>query len=154
MNIAGNVLSLNSVITIVHCKYIIVNADDMKLVLDIDAKIGLNYFGLIDVPDCPASAATTHYLYAAPASSTTAAAASPSLSLSTTTSLPLSGAVRVSICQITDIRVLVWFTKLVLEKQKEKQKKEKKKKKKKKWKKKKEREKKNDNNNKDDNNDD
>ncbi|EAS34271.2 uncharacterized protein CIMG_13450 [Coccidioides immitis RS] len=97
-----------------------------------NTKIGLNYFGLIDVSDCPVSAVTICCLYAAPALSTTVAAAPPPLPLLTTVSLSLSGTVRVSVCQMMNIRASVQFTKLVLEKQKKKKEKKKKKKKKKK----------------------
>ncbi|EAS37587.2 uncharacterized protein CIMG_12599 [Coccidioides immitis RS] len=122
--------NIGSVMAMAHCKHITVNTDDMKLVLGISTKIGLNYFGLIDVPDCPVSAATTCCLCAASASPTTAAA-----------SLPFSGAIRVSACQMVSIRAPVWFTKLVLEEQKEKKEEEK------------EREKKNDDDDEDDDND-
>ncbi|EAS30365.3 uncharacterized protein CIMG_12995 [Coccidioides immitis RS] len=115
----------------VHCKHITVNANDMKLVLGISAKIRSNYFSLIDVPDHPAPAATTCCLCAASTLPTTAAISLPSL-----------GAVRISACQMVGIRASVQFTKLVLEKQKEEEKKEKK------------REKKNNNDNEDDDDDD
>ncbi|EAS27172.3 uncharacterized protein CIMG_12586 [Coccidioides immitis RS] len=134
----------------VHCKCVMVNTNNIKLVLGIGAKIRLNYFGLIDAPDYPTPAATTHCLHAVSVLPTTAATASPPSSLSTTVFLSFPGAVRVSVCQMTDIRAPVWFTKLVLEKQKEK----KEKKKKKKWKKKKKREKEDDNDDKDDDDDD
>ncbi|EFW13774.1 conserved hypothetical protein [Coccidioides posadasii str. Silveira] len=101
------------------------------LVLDIGAKIRLNYFGLINVPDCPASAATICCLYTVSALSTTAATALSSLPLSITVFLSFSDAVRVSVCQMMGIRAPVWFIKLVLEKQKKKKKEKKKKKKKK-----------------------
>ncbi|KMU92354.1 hypothetical protein CIHG_10150, partial [Coccidioides immitis H538.4] len=71
------------------------------LVLGISAKIGLNYFGLIDMPDCSAPAATTCHLHAAPAPPTTAAAAPPPPPPPTTASLPPPGAIRVSACQMT-----------------------------------------------------
>ncbi|EAS37500.3 uncharacterized protein CIMG_12618 [Coccidioides immitis RS] len=98
---------------------ILINADDMKLVLDISAKIRSNYFGLIDVPDHSTPAATTHHLHAAPVLPTTAAAF-----------LPPSSTIRVSTHQMTGIRASVWFTKLVLEKQEKEEKKKKKRKKK------------------------
>ncbi|KMU92439.1 hypothetical protein CIHG_10307 [Coccidioides immitis H538.4] len=101
-----------------HCKCITVNANDMKLVLGISAKIRSNYFSPIDAPDCPAPAATTCHLHAAPTPPTTAAA-----------SLPSFGAVRVSACQMAGIRAPVWFTKPVLEEQKEKKEKKKERKK-------------------------
>ncbi|EAS35383.3 uncharacterized protein CIMG_12846 [Coccidioides immitis RS] len=113
MNIAG------SVMVMAYCKHITVNTDDIKLILDISAKIRLNYFSPIDVSDCSASAATTCHLHAVSTSSTT-----------TAIFLPSPGTIRVSVCQITDIRAPVWFTKPVLEKQKEKKKEKKKKKKK------------------------
>ncbi|KMU92307.1 hypothetical protein CIHG_10050 [Coccidioides immitis H538.4] len=101
----------------VHYKCVIVNINNIKLILSISAKIKSNYFSSINISDYPISAATTHHLYTAPIPPTTAAAA-PSLPLPlTTASLPLSGAIRVSACQM-----------LVLEKQKEKKKKKKKKK--------------------------
>ncbi|EAS28665.3 uncharacterized protein CIMG_13345 [Coccidioides immitis RS] len=117
-----------SIMAMMHCKHITVNADDMKLVLDINAKIELNYFSLINVPDHSAPAATTYCLYAAPAPPTTAAAALPPLPPSTTASLPLSGTVRVFTCQMVSIRAPVWFTKPVLEEQEKKKEKKKKKK--------------------------
>ncbi|EAS37556.3 uncharacterized protein CIMG_12612 [Coccidioides immitis RS] len=116
-----------SVMAMVHCKHIMVNTNNMKLILGISTKIGLNYFSPINVPDHPAPAATTHHLCAAPALPTTTAATPPPPPLSTTTSLPPPGAVRVSAHQMAGIRAPVWFTKLVLEEQKEKEEKEKKK---------------------------
>ncbi|EAS30184.3 uncharacterized protein CIMG_13156 [Coccidioides immitis RS] len=113
-----------SVMAMAHCKCVMVNADDMKLVLGIGAKIGLNYFSLIDAPDHPASAATTCCLHAAPALPTTAAAAPPPPPPPTTTSLSPPGAVRVSTCQMAGIRAPVQFTKLVLEEQEEEEKEE------------------------------
>ncbi|EAS35537.3 uncharacterized protein CIMG_12827 [Coccidioides immitis RS] len=112
----------------VHYKCITVNTNNMKLVLSISAKIRLNYFSLIDAPDHPTPAITTHCLHAAPILSTTAAAASPPPPLSTTTSLPPPGTIRVFACQIAGIRAPVWFTKLVLEEQEEEEKEKKKKK--------------------------
>ncbi|KMU92552.1 hypothetical protein CIHG_10359 [Coccidioides immitis H538.4] len=114
-----------------HHKHITVNADDMKLVLGIGAKIRSNYFSLIDVPDHSAPAATTCYLHATSALPTTA-----------TAFLPSPGTVRISTCQMAGIRAPVWFTKLVLEEQEEEEKKKKK------------REKKDNNDDEDDNDDD
>ncbi|EAS30454.1 uncharacterized protein CIMG_13003 [Coccidioides immitis RS] len=115
----------------VHCKYIMVNTNNMKLVLDISAKIKLNYFSLINASDCPAPAVITCHLCAAPAPPTTTAAALPPLPLPIITFLPLPGTVRVSTCQMVGIRASVQFTKLVLEEQEEQEKEKKKKKEKK-----------------------
>ncbi|KMU74191.1 hypothetical protein CISG_10190 [Coccidioides immitis RMSCC 3703] len=120
--------NIGSVMAMAHCKHVMVNTNNMKLVLGISAKIRLNYFSLIDVPDYPAPAATTCCLHAAPTLPTTAAAASPPPSPPTTVSLPPPGTVRVSACQMAGIRAPVWFTKLVLEEQEEEKKKKKKKK--------------------------
>ncbi|EAS37574.3 uncharacterized protein CIMG_12604 [Coccidioides immitis RS] len=141
-----------------HYKYIIVNADNIKLILDISAMTESNYFSLIDVSDCPASAAPISAtiiccLCSASAPSTTPATAPPPLPSLTTTSLSLSSANRVSTCQMVGIRAPVWFTKPVLEEQKEEKKKKKKKKKREKKKRKKKKEKENDDNNKNNNND-
>ncbi|KMU92708.1 hypothetical protein CIHG_10495 [Coccidioides immitis H538.4] len=119
-----------SVMAIMHCKCIMINADNMKLVLGISTKIRSNYFDLIDVPDCSAPAAIICCLHAVSALLTTAATTPPPPPLPITAFLPPSGAVRVSACQMADIRAPVWFTKLVLEEQEE-EKKEKKKRKKK-----------------------
>ncbi|EFW17710.1 conserved hypothetical protein [Coccidioides posadasii str. Silveira] len=73
--------------------------------------------------------ACCHHLHAAPTLLTTAAAAPPPPPPFITISLSLPSTIRVSIHQMIDIRVPVWFTKPVLEKQKEKKKKKKKKKK-------------------------
>ncbi|KMU92658.1 hypothetical protein CIHG_10431 [Coccidioides immitis H538.4] len=135
--------NIGFVMAMVHCKHVMVNTNNMKLVLGIGAKIGLNYFSLIDASDYSAPAATTCCLCAASALSITTATALSSLPLPTTTSLPLSGAVRVSTCQMAGIRAPVWFIKLVLEEQEEKKKKKKKK-----------REEKNDNDDEDDDDDD
>ncbi|EAS29031.3 uncharacterized protein CIMG_13310 [Coccidioides immitis RS] len=113
---------------IAHHKCIMINADNMKLILDIDIKIGLNYFGLINASDYSVSAVITYCLCAAPVLPTTAAAAPLPPPSFITIFLSFSGTVRVSVCQITDIKASVQFTKPVLEKQ-EKKKKEKKKKK-------------------------
>ncbi|EER28942.1 hypothetical protein CPC735_036480 [Coccidioides posadasii C735 delta SOWgp] len=152
-----------SVMAMAHYKHIMVNADNMKLVLGISTMTGLNYFGLIDVPDhpAPAPAAIICCLCSAPASPTTPAAAPPPLSLPTTASLPPPGADRVSACQIVGIRAPVQFTKLVLEeqeeekkkKEEEKKKKEEEKERKKKKEREKEEEKENDDNNENDNDD-
>ncbi|KMU84261.1 hypothetical protein CIHG_02047 [Coccidioides immitis H538.4] len=142
--------NIGSVMVMTHCKCVTVNTNNMKLILGISAKIRLNYFSSINVPDHPAPAATTHCLHAVPAPPTTTAAAPPPLPLLIITSLPPSGAVRVSTHQMAGIRAPVWFTKPVLEEQKE----EKEKKKKKKWEKKKKRKKKNDDDDKDDDDDD
>ncbi|EAS28671.2 uncharacterized protein CIMG_13342 [Coccidioides immitis RS] len=117
-----------SVMAMAHCKYVMVNTNNMKLVLGIGAKIRSNYFSLIDAPDCPAPAITTCHLCAAPTPPTTTAAAPPPLPLPTTASLSFSSTIRVSTHQMTGIRVSVWFTKPVLEKQEEKKKEKKKKK--------------------------
>ncbi|KMU73269.1 hypothetical protein CISG_09864 [Coccidioides immitis RMSCC 3703] len=127
----------------VHCKHVMVNTDDMKLVLGISAKIRSNYFSLIDAPDCPAPATTTCHLHAASTPPTTAAAALSPLPSPTTVSLPPPSAIRVFTCQMVGIRAPVQFTKLILEKQEE-EKEEKKKKGKEK----------NNDDNKDDNDDD
>ncbi|KMU92343.1 hypothetical protein CIHG_10166 [Coccidioides immitis H538.4] len=103
----------------------------MKLVLGISAKIGSNYFSLIDVPDCPAPAITIHCLHAVPALPTTAATTSLPPPSSTTAFLPPPGTVRVSAHQMMGIRAPVQFTKLVLEEQEEEEEEEKKKGKKK-----------------------
>ncbi|KMU92419.1 hypothetical protein CIHG_10229 [Coccidioides immitis H538.4] len=100
----------------------------MKLILDISIKIRSNYFSLINISDCSASAVIICYLHAASAPPTTTAAAPLPSSLFITTFLSLSGTIRVSACQITGIRASVWFTKSVLEKQEKKKKKKKKKK--------------------------
>ncbi|KMU92617.1 hypothetical protein CIHG_10420 [Coccidioides immitis H538.4] len=110
-----------------HYKYIMVNTNNMKLILGISAKIRLNYFDLINAPDCSAPATIICCLHAAPALPTTTATTPPSLLLPTTASLPSPSIIRVSTCQITGIRAPVWFTKPVLEEQ-EKEEKEKKKK--------------------------
>ncbi|KMU78248.1 hypothetical protein CISG_06401 [Coccidioides immitis RMSCC 3703] len=125
-----------------YCKCVTVNTNNMKLILDISAKIRSNYFSLIDAPDHPAPATIIHHLHAAPALPTTTAAAPSPPSSFITTSLPPPSAVRVSACQMAGIRVPVQFTKPVLEEQKEKKEEEKK------------REKKNNNNDEDDDNDD
>ncbi|KMU72931.1 hypothetical protein CISG_09863 [Coccidioides immitis RMSCC 3703] len=96
MNIAGNVLLLSHFRRWLKQSCVLC----LSLVLDINAKIELNYFSLINVPDHSAPAATTYCLYAAPAPPTTAAAALPPLPPSTTASLPLSGTVRVFTCQM------------------------------------------------------
>ncbi|KMU75522.1 hypothetical protein CISG_10372 [Coccidioides immitis RMSCC 3703] len=127
----------------VYCKCVTVNTDDMKLILGIGAKIGLNYFSLINAPDHSASAAITCCLYTAPALPTTTATTPPPLPLPTTAFLPPSSAVRVSAHQMMNIRAPVWFTKPVLEEQEEKEEKKKKK-----------GEKKNDDDDEDNNNDD
>ncbi|EAS27256.3 uncharacterized protein CIMG_13484 [Coccidioides immitis RS] len=116
-----------SVMAMAHHKHITVNINNMKLVLGISAKIGSNYFSLIDVPDCPTPAITTCCLHAAPALPTTAAAAPPLPPPPTTTSLPPPGTVRVSTHQIAGIRAPVRFTKPVLEEQKEEEEKKEKK---------------------------
>ncbi|EAS35387.3 uncharacterized protein CIMG_12842 [Coccidioides immitis RS] len=103
----------------------------ISLVLGISTKIRLNYFSLIDASDYPAPAAIICHLYAVSVLLTT-----------TAIFLPPSGAVRVSACQIINIRASVWFTKPVLKKQKEKKKEKKK------------REKKNDDDDKDNNDND
>ncbi|EAS29667.3 uncharacterized protein CIMG_13211 [Coccidioides immitis RS] len=131
-----------SIMAMVHCKYIMVNTNDMKLILGIDVKIGLNYFSLIDVPDCSAPAVITCHLCAASAPPTTTAATSPPLPSLTTASLSSSGAVRISTHQIAGIRAPVQFIKLVLEEQEEEEEK------------KKEREEEDNNDDEDDNNDD
>ncbi|EAS27190.2 uncharacterized protein CIMG_12574 [Coccidioides immitis RS] len=123
--------NIDSVMAMAYHKCITVNTNNMKLVLGIGAKIRSNYFGLIDTPDHPAPAATIHCLCATPAPLTTAAATSSPSPLFTTISLSPSSAVRVSACQMADIRAPVWFTKPVLEEQEKKEKKKKKKKKKK-----------------------
>ncbi|EAS34118.3 uncharacterized protein CIMG_13425 [Coccidioides immitis RS] len=136
MNITGNVLPLShfrrqlkqSCVLCLSC--VMVNTDDMKLVLGIDAKIGSNYFSLIDVPDCSTPATITCCLCAAPAPPTTAATTPPPLPLPITASLPPSGAVRVSARQMAGIRAPVWFTKPVLEEQEEEKEEEKEKEKK------------------------
>ncbi|KJF60888.1 uncharacterized protein CIMG_13303 [Coccidioides immitis RS] len=130
MNIAGNVLLLSyfrrqlkqsySIMAMAHCKHITVNTDNMKLILDISAKIRLNYFSLIDAPDYSAPATTIHHLCAAPAP--------PPPPPPTTTSLPSLSTIRVSTHQMVGIRAPVWFTKPVLEEQKKKKEKKKKKK--------------------------
>ncbi|KMU92311.1 hypothetical protein CIHG_10089 [Coccidioides immitis H538.4] len=153
MNITGNILLLNSVMAMTYYKYVTVNINNMKLVLDISVMIRSNYFDLINAPDCSIStvsisAGTTCYLHFVSALPTTSAAAPSPLLSHTTISLSLSNANRVSTCQMTDIRAPVWFPKLVLKKQEEKKKKKKKKKKREKKK-----EKKNNNNNKNNNND-
>ncbi|EAS27322.3 uncharacterized protein CIMG_13508 [Coccidioides immitis RS] len=125
-----------------YCKHITVNTDNMKLVLGISAKIGSNYFSLIDVPDHPTPAAIICCLHAASALPTTTATTPSPPSPPITTSLPLSGTIRVSACQMAGIRAPVQFTKPVLEEQeKEKEKEEK-------------REKENDNDDEDDDNND
>ncbi|KMP02572.1 hypothetical protein CIRG_02264 [Coccidioides immitis RMSCC 2394] len=119
----------------------------------------LNYFGPINVSDhpapaAPASAVIIHHLYSAsilPTTSVTAPSPPPS---PTTISLPPPGADRISTYQMADIRALVWFIKLILEKQKKKEEKKKKKKKKRRKKKKKREKKKEKENNNDENNDD
>ncbi|EAS28735.3 uncharacterized protein CIMG_13331 [Coccidioides immitis RS] len=121
-----------SVMAMAHCKHIMINTNNIKLVLDISIKIRSNYFSLIDAFDCPAPATTTHHLCAAPALPTTTAITPPPPPSPITTFLPFPGAVRVSTHQITGIRAPVQFTKPVLEKQKKKKEKKKKKKKKKK----------------------
>ncbi|EAS37411.3 uncharacterized protein CIMG_12632 [Coccidioides immitis RS] len=125
-----------------YCKHVIVNTDNIKLVLGISAKIESNYFSLINVPDHPTPATTTHCLCATPAPPTTTATTSPPPPLPTTAShlsLVLSGSLPIK-----------WQPVL------EEQEKEKKKKKKKKWEKKKKRKKKeeNDDDDEDDNNND
>ncbi|KMU74214.1 hypothetical protein CISG_10306 [Coccidioides immitis RMSCC 3703] len=142
--------NIDSVMAIVHCKHVTVNINNMKLVLDISAKIRLNYFSLIDVSDHPAPATTTHHLHAAPAHQLLLPLLTPPL-LPTTTFLPPPGTIRVSTHQMAGIRVPVQFTKLVLEEQEEKKEE---KKEKKKWEQKKKKEKKNDDDDENDDNDD
>ncbi|KMU90615.1 hypothetical protein CIHG_08331 [Coccidioides immitis H538.4] len=120
----------------------------------------LNYFGPINVSDhpapaAPASAVIIHHLYSAPVLPTTSVTAPSPPPSPTTTSLPPPGADRISTYQMAGIRALVWFTKLILEKQKKKEEKKKKKKKKRRKKKKKrekKEEKENNNNENDDDN--
>ncbi|EAS29637.3 uncharacterized protein CIMG_13219 [Coccidioides immitis RS] len=147
---AGTHMSKSSVMAMAHCKHITVNTNNIKLVLDISAKIRSNYFSLIDASDHSTSAVTICHLCAAPPLPTTTATTSPPPPLPITAFLPSPSTIRVSTHQMTGIRAPVWFTKLVLEKQEEK----KEKKKKKKWKKKKKGKKENDDNDKDDDNDD
>ncbi|KMP02575.1 hypothetical protein CIRG_02267 [Coccidioides immitis RMSCC 2394] len=113
---------------IAHCKHVMINANNMKLVLGISIKIRSNYFSLIDVSDHPISAIIIHCLYAASALPTTTVITSSPPLPPTTVFLPLSGIIRVSACQIAGIRASVWFTKPVLEEQKKEEKKKKKKK--------------------------
>ncbi|KMP04430.1 hypothetical protein CISG_10192 [Coccidioides immitis RMSCC 3703] len=93
-----------SVIVIVHYKHIMINANNMKLILNISIMTGSNYFDLIDASNyftsaAPVSAIIICCLHSAPALPTTAAALS-SPSLSTTVSLPLPSTNRVSTHQI------------------------------------------------------
>ncbi|KMU72513.1 hypothetical protein CISG_09501 [Coccidioides immitis RMSCC 3703] len=122
MNITGNILPLSHFRRQLKQSCVLC----LSLILGISAKIRLNYFSLIDVPDCPAPAATTCCLCAAPAPPTTTATAPPPLPLPTTASLPPSGTIRVSAHQMTGIRAPVRFTKPVLEEQEEEEKKKKK----------------------------
>ncbi|KMU78441.1 hypothetical protein CISG_07445 [Coccidioides immitis RMSCC 3703] len=133
-----------------HYKCVTVNTSNMKLVLGINAKIRSNYFSLIDASDHSAPAVIICCLHAVSALPTTTATTPSPPSPLTTASLPPPGTIRVFTHQMAGIRVSVWFTKPVLEKQEEK----KKKKKKKKWEKKKKREEKDNNNDEDDNDND
>ncbi|EAS29570.2 uncharacterized protein CIMG_13240 [Coccidioides immitis RS] len=132
-----------SVMAMVHYKHVTVNINNMKLVLGISAKIGSNYFSLIDTSDHSTPVTTICCLHAAPTPPTTAAATPPPPLLPTTTFLPPPGAVRVSAHQMADIRAPVQFTKPVLEEQEKKEEEKKKK-----------REEKNNNDNEDDDDDD
>ncbi|EAS29845.3 uncharacterized protein CIMG_13188 [Coccidioides immitis RS] len=133
MNIAGNVLPLSHFrrwlkqSCTLCLSHIMVNTNNMKLILGIGAKIRLNYFSLIDAPDHPTPATTTHHLCAAPTPLTTTAATPPPPPLPTTAFLPPSSTIRVSACQMAGIRAPVQFTKPVLEEQEEKEEKKKKK---------------------------
>ncbi|EAS27186.1 uncharacterized protein CIMG_12576 [Coccidioides immitis RS] len=115
-----------SVMAMMYHKHITVNANNIKLVLDISAKIRSNSFSSIDVSDHPISATTICCLCAAPAPPTTTATTPPPPLLPTTAFLPPSSTIRVSAHQMAGIRAPVWFTKLVLEEQEKKKKKKKK----------------------------
>ncbi|KMU75145.1 hypothetical protein CISG_04432 [Coccidioides immitis RMSCC 3703] len=73
MNIAGNILPLSHFRRWLKQLCVLY----LSLVLGISAKIGLNYFSLINAPDCPAPATIICHLHAASAPPTTAAAAPP-----------------------------------------------------------------------------
>ncbi|EFW14501.1 conserved hypothetical protein [Coccidioides posadasii str. Silveira] len=93
MNIAGNILLLSHFRRQLKQLYALY----LTLVLDIGAKIRLNYFSLINVSDYSVSATIICYLHAALTLQTTAVTTSSLLPSLTIISLPPPGTVRVSI---------------------------------------------------------